>query len=113
MNPNGSGVTRLTNDRGIDASPSWSPDSSKIAFMSTRDLGAEIYVMNANGSGVTRLTNNAFWVIDTDPSWGANGKILFSSTRNGASEIYVMNANGTLQTRLTSNFLAWDISPKW
>jgi Tol biopolymer transport system component len=38
--------------------PSWSPDGTKIVFVSTRDGNYEIYVMNADGSGQMRLTNN-------------------------------------------------------
>ena len=43
-------------------------ESSKIAFISTRDLNEEIYVMNAaDGSEQIRLTNNN--VIDRFPDW--------------------------------------------
>jgi hypothetical protein len=58
MNPDGSGVTRLTNNAAHDVYPAWSPDGSKIAFTSNRDGNWEIYVMNADGSGATRLTDN-------------------------------------------------------
>ena len=30
--------------------PAWSPDGTKIAFTTTRDGNAEIYVMNRDGS---------------------------------------------------------------
>ncbi|WP_346817878.1 NTTRR-F1 domain [Bacillus paramobilis] len=84
---------------------------SKIAFTSTRDGNAEIYVMNADGSNQTRLTNNA--ASDSDPAWSPDGqKIAFSSTRDGNNEIYVMNADGTNQTRLTNN-VAFDLNPAW
>ncbi len=32
INPDGTGVTRLTNDAGIDVWPAWSPDGQKIVF---------------------------------------------------------------------------------
>jgi len=35
---------------------SWSPDGSKLAFVSRRTGDEEIYVANANGTGVRRLT---------------------------------------------------------
>ncbi len=41
-------------------------ESGKMAFTSTRDGGAEIYVMNADGSTPIRLSNNPN---DYDPSW--------------------------------------------
>src|SRR5688572_845446 len=37
MNADGSGQTRLTNNAASDIEPSWSPDSTKIAFSSDRD----------------------------------------------------------------------------
>ena len=59
------GVERLSGDaRNADRReigrvfPVFSPDGSRIAFMSQRDGNSEIYVMNRNGSGVRRLTNN-------------------------------------------------------
>ena len=35
---------------------SFSPDGSKIVFMSSRDGKLEVYVMNADGTEVTQLT---------------------------------------------------------
>jgi TolB protein len=47
--------------------PAWSPDGSRIAFLTGRDGNGEIYVMNADGSGPTNLTNNP--AEDYDPVW--------------------------------------------
>jgi hypothetical protein len=41
-----SNPTRLTNNDAEDAIPSWSPDGTKIAFISDRDGNYEIYVMD-------------------------------------------------------------------
>ena len=111
MNPDGSGVTRLTNNPASDEWPAWSPDSTKIAFMSYRDGNWEIYVMSADGSGVTRLTNNP--ASDHCPAWSPDGtKIAFNSYRDGNGEIYVMNPDGSNPTRLTNNS-ADDEQPDW
>lgn len=59
----GRGAVRLAS--GTD--PAWSPDGKRIAFVSTRDGDAEIYVMRADGSGERSLTNNA--VTDIQPDW--------------------------------------------
>jgi Tol biopolymer transport system component len=45
----------------------WSPDGTKIVFLSDRDGNYEIYTMNADGSGQTRVTNNP--AIDFSPDW--------------------------------------------
>jgi len=50
-------LTKLTPDTTSANDPAFSPDGSRIAFVSQRDGNAEIYVMNADGTGSTRLTN--------------------------------------------------------
>jgi len=81
----------------------------KIAFSSTRDENADIYVMNADGSNQTGLTNNS--TLDVEPCFSPDGtKIAFASYRDGDFEIYVMNADGSNRTGLTNN-LAYDGAP--
>lgn len=109
MNPDGSGVTRLTYSPAEDRSPALSPDGKRIAFESTRDdEWGEIYVMNADGTGVSRLTYANG--VDRSPVWSKDGKqIAFASTRDAADpldpgelDIYVMNADGSQVTRVTT-----------
>ena len=45
---------------------------AQIAFSSTRDGNAEIYVMEVDGKNPRRLTNNDF--PDANPSWSPDGK---------------------------------------
>ena len=90
---------------------------TKIAFMSTRDGNAEIYVMDADGTGPVRLTKHP--AIDSYPAWSPDGtKIAFTSNRRNGSthEIYAMNADGRGMERLTTNHQpvpAYDKSPSW
>src|SRR5215216_4525288 len=54
MNPDGTGITRLTTEPSADGLAVWSPDGKKVAFISDRhDPLYDIYVMNADGTGVT------------------------------------------------------------
>jgi Tol biopolymer transport system component len=49
----------LSSNDSPDLWPTWSPDGSRIAFVSKRDhLLGEIYVMDADGSNVKRITDN-------------------------------------------------------
>jgi Tol biopolymer transport system component len=118
MNPDGSGVTRLTTPTEYDYIPYWSPDGTKILFSARDYVGGvirntEIYVMNADGSGVTNLSNNP--ADDTYPVWSPDGrKIAFVSDRLASiagEEIYVMNADGSGVTRL--NDRPNNSSPRW
>src|SRR3990170_1357253 len=116
MNADGSGQTRLTNKPEEEQLPVWSPDGSRIAFISVRDGNAEIYVMQADGTLQTRLTSNAAG--DFFGAWSPDGtQIPFLSPRDAPSEnpnneIYVMNAAGSGQPRLT-NDPASDGFPAW
>ena len=116
MNPDGSNLTRLTNDSVTESDPVWSPDGKQIAFSSNREGNSDIYVMDADGSNLTRLTNDPQY--DIDPAWSPEGKrIAFTSGRNDSdrdnnSEIYVMKADGSNQTRLTNN-PSTDYAPDW
>jgi Tol biopolymer transport system component len=56
--PDGSNLTRLTDDPAADYAPAWSPDGARLAFASSRSGNSQIYVMSANGSGVSQLTSD-------------------------------------------------------
>jgi TolB protein len=68
INADGSGLTNLTSNSVGDFKPRWSPDGTKITFMSDRSGDYDIYTMNANGSNVAPVTTNPRWH-DMDPDW--------------------------------------------
>ena len=112
-----SNPTRLTNNDAEDAIPSWSPDGTKIAFISDRGGTdkkpiIQIYVMNTDGTNQTNISNDDDrW--DAFPSWSSDGtRIAFASERDGTDQIYTMNTDGTNPTRLTNND-AEDEYPSW
>lgn len=111
MNADGSGLINLTNDQASDGSPAWSPDGTKLAFVSNRSGAYDLYVMNADGTGVTQLTHDQ--ANEGRPTWSPDGtRIAFASDRDGNSEIYVMHADGSGVVALTDNsdFDGW---PAW
>src|SRR6266536_5827964 len=112
MDPDGTNVTRLTNNTDNDDLPVWSPDMTKVAFVSTRGGKHEIYTMHADGTNQVNITNNP--AADVYPAWTPDGtKISFSSDRdNSFYELYTMNPDGTNVTRLTNNS-AYDDTTDW
>lgn len=57
MNVDGTSQTKLSTGGYKDYAPCFSPDDSKIAFVSERSGNPEIYTMSSDGSGVAKLTN--------------------------------------------------------
>jgi len=104
MNPDGSGVTRLTKPpdsawldgvQGVDDWPEWSPDGKKIVFA----RGEDIYVMGTDGSGLRKLIDSEEGNSPSArPSWSPDGtKIVFERIPAGETffEIHTMNADGS------------------
>jgi len=73
--PLGGGETRqLTNDEHSSASPRWSPDGEKLAFVSARDGDDEIWTIDVSSGALKKITT-----ISTgagDPVWSPDGKWL-------------------------------------
>ena len=80
MNPDGTGVVKLTDSKAFNADAGWSPDGRRIAFESDRAnlLGRnEIHVMDANGSNVRRVTTlPADAMFDLAPRFSPDGRRL-------------------------------------
>jgi len=101
INPDGTNETRLTTAAGVDNEPVFSPDGSKIAFVSFRDgdPDGEIYVMNADGTNQTRLTNDTRE--DRYPTFTPDGtRITFGNRIDG--HLSTINVDGTGLVRLTT-----------
>lgn len=97
-------LTKLTRpaDTASANDPAFSPDGSRIAFVSQRDGNPEIYVMNADGTGVTRITNDPQG--DGRPAFSADGQsLVFHSSRGGKQQIWSANIDGTGLTQLTKD----------
>ncbi|MFN8371784.1 MAG: SH3 domain-containing protein [Anaerolineae bacterium] len=83
VNPDGSGLLRLTDTPNRERNPTFSPDGTRIAFfmMSNRESNYrhELYIMQADGSGLHRimLSNGS----GSELSWSPDGtRIAFEYT---------------------------------
>lgn len=79
VNTDGGKAVRLTTHDAFDSNPVWSPDGSKIAFVSDRDGGTkDIYLMAADGGTAKRLTTHS--ANETPHTFTPDGKfIVFSA----------------------------------
>ncbi|NIV72331.1 hypothetical protein GWN26_09460, partial [Candidatus Saccharibacteria bacterium] len=99
-------LTRVTN-----AYPAFSPDGSKMAYMSNADGDFDIYVLHLKERLLIQLTDAPNR--DGTPVWSPDGsQIAFQSFRDGHSQIYLMDADGRNQINI-SNSDSHDEHPFW
>jgi TolB protein len=92
-------------------SPSWSPDSKNVAYVSFETGIAKVYIQNiASGSRELVLENNSQI---SSPSWSPNGKFLsLTLYQDGNAEIYILNLKNKNLTRLTNHY-SIDTESSW
>ncbi|MDX1557119.1 MAG: hypothetical protein R3212_13905, partial [Xanthomonadales bacterium] len=95
-----------------DAYASWSPDGSRIVFVSTRAGNWDIWAIDANGENLAQLTDHE--ADDHYPAFSPDGTtIAFVSARDtGDFDLFLMDADGGNQRRLNRHE-ALDVHPVW
>jgi len=87
-------LDQLTDNEFWDIYPVWSPDGSRIAYLSWREDTLDIYTMDAAGEDQALLFDSGFH--DADIDW-VGGKIVFTSQ----SKIWMMNSDGSNARAIT------------
>ena len=101
MDADGGNQENLTNHPASDKQPDWSPDGTKIAFVSSRKGGVyQIYVMDTDGKNVIRLTDGAGQ--KTNPDWSPDGRKIAFSVDHREDYIAVMDADGRNREKLVA-----------
>jgi TolB protein len=98
---------------GTNASPSWSPDGTKLMFMSTVAGSPNVYMADVTGGGLKRITTSGG--PDAQPVWNPKtGKtVAFVSGRSGLPQIYLMNADGSNTEKLDLPDMGYVVDPDW
>jgi TolB protein len=102
MAADGSGIKQLTEMPGHEYLPAWSPEGTRIAFVSSHQQVQQIYAINVDGSHLQQLTDATSPTFG--PAWSPDGKkIGYALSTHTSSELYIMNSDGSHPTQLTSN----------
>jgi len=110
--------TQLTHNADIitNLPPLWSPDGSKILYLSDKNGIRDFFVINADGSNPVRI--NAEGTSENFPEWSPDGsKIVFqNSIDTMIIDIMLVNSDGSGLTNLTEplyNLILRNRQPTW
>jgi Tol biopolymer transport system component len=117
-------ITNPENKGGYNTSPELSPDGSKIAFFSSRDLfSIDLYIADAQtGKIIRKVTNTAtdahldsIEFIDSAGSWSRDGKrFAFPGLSAGNPILTIVNAdNGDKEAEIPFKTLDEIMTPTW
>ena len=112
------GLNQITDSQWGACQPDWSPDGTRLVFISpcdgNRELyrGSSLFIVNVDGNGLTPLPTLGGG--DFDPSWSPDGsQISFTSLRNGdRPQIFVLDVE-TNDVRCLSEESNRDYQPTW
>ncbi|MCH7683522.1 MAG: PD40 domain-containing protein [Gemmatimonadetes bacterium] len=92
-------VARITDDMATEVAARYSPDGTRIAYVSNAVDGIKILVMDADGSDQRRLTSAPDSIVEDSPEWTPDGsRIVYSS----GGSIWIINVDGSDPRQLTS-----------
>jgi TolB protein len=92
-------------------SPSWSPDGTKLTYVSFENKRPQIFIQDIYTMSRTQMTN--FSGINGAPNFSPDGKsIAMVLSKDGNPEVYVMNIASKQLRRVTKN-RAIDTEPSW
>ncbi|MDQ2892436.1 MAG: amidohydrolase family protein [Pseudomonadota bacterium] len=91
--------TRIAEGLSYEHQPRFSPDGRRIAFVSDRAGGDNIWIMNVDGSDKRQLTKEDFRLLN-QPSWSPDGRFIvakkhFTTGRSlGTGEVWLYSVAG-------------------
>jgi len=118
VNTDGKNLKQITNMVEGACQPNWSPDGTRLVFISPCKAntdyypGSAMFIINEDGTGLTPLATMVGG--DYFPQWSPNGeKIVFTSLRNSKRpQIYILDLKTNNVTALSEKY-SFDVEPSW
>lgn len=99
----GSRRVNLSNHPDIDTSPTWSPTSRQVAFVSDRTGTPQVWVVDSDGSNVQQLVTEGGHC--DSPNWSPDGRLVaysWQAPKHWDHDIYVVEVASKKIFQLTS-----------
>lgn len=114
MNPDaaGEGVTQITDAASNETMGAWSPDGSRVVYVSDRDGNYELYLADADGGNAVRLTSTPE-MAELTPEWTPDGAtiVYVVQASRGRMQVWSMTADGTGARALTTDAQGANLDP--
>lgn len=111
----GANPSRITVNRTINISPSWSPDGRSLAYTSYATKFPDIYLHNIFEVGrPIRPAGGTEAIQNAQAAWSPDGTRVAFASKRGSNfyNIYVVNRDGSNLRQLTSGN-QYDVAPAW
>jgi TolB protein len=93
-------------------SPAWSPDGTRLAYVSFEQKKPVVYVQSLVTGSRQAVAN--FWGSNSAPAWSPDGRRLaVTLTKDGGSQIYLISAEGGGTPMRLTNSSAIDTEPNF
>ncbi|MPZ20894.1 MAG: amidohydrolase family protein [Luteitalea sp.] len=101
----GGEATRITNGMAFDSQPRYSPDGTKVLFVSDRDGAENVWISDASGRSARRVSDETRTAL-VSPAWTPDGQYIVASrvkARGESHELWLYHRDGGKGVRLAKS----------